>query len=383
MRVIFFLGTKFNKRDYLRLGIDIIQKRGYRTEVWDFTQWWKPRYANNYNPPDPIKVSGYKELKNITEIKEAITKLCETDYVVDPFGIYSIVANSKVNGIKIGSMVLGLLPKVRNKHPKKSYILRFTKNPFKSLMQAITKLTKHYKYSPRLDFLLTGGLESQNYGTNKIDKNTDIIKAHAFDYDRYLEQEKKEIAQPIIQDSPYAVFLDEDMCYHPDYVHHGIDPHCSENVYYPEINDFFKEFKQVTGMKVVIAAHPRADYAKRGNPFRGSEIIVGNTAALVKHSKVVIGHMSTSMNFAVLYKKPIILINSNHYAKVLKDGIHALALSLHLYVINISTSYIINLANIKVTSSKYNNYKNLYIKESGTTEKFIWDIFCDYLDTKK
>ena len=74
-RVVFFLGTKFNHRDYKRFGFDIIQQRGYKVEAWDFTAWYKPEYAKNYDPPDPIEFSGHKIFNTLNETKASIINL--------------------------------------------------------------------------------------------------------------------------------------------------------------------------------------------------------------------------------------------------------------------------------------------------------------------
>ena len=87
------------------------------------------------------------------------------------------------------------------------------------------------------------------------------------------------------------------------------------------------------------------------------------------------------MNFAVLYCKPIILIDSKEYESLLKAHIEAWRSALGLTKINISEKWIINMNKINVNNKKYVQYKEQYIKEPGTPEKYVWDIFCDYLDS--
>ena len=49
-------------------------------------------------------------------------------------------------------------------------------------------------------------------------------------------------------------------------------------------------------------------------------------------------------------------------------------------VINISKKWSDGFKEIITDKKKYNVYKEDFIKEPGTQEKFIWDIFCDYLE---
>ena len=68
-RVIFFIGTKFSKYDYDRFGFEIIQKRGFKVEAWDFSPWLRPDYYANYNLPNPIEFSGKRVLHNFEDIQ--------------------------------------------------------------------------------------------------------------------------------------------------------------------------------------------------------------------------------------------------------------------------------------------------------------------------
>jgi hypothetical protein len=170
------------------------------------------------------------------------------------------------------------------------------------------------------------------------------------------------------------------MCFHPDYKYLGIEPYCSAKKYYPDLNQFFKHFENETGLNIIIAAHPRTDYGKRGNPFNDREIIADRTVELVKYSSLVLAHMSTSINFAVLYNKPVILLDSIKYETVLRNYISGWSSALNLTVINISKKWTDGFNKIVVDKKIYKEYKKQYIKEPGTPKKFVWEIFCDYLD---
>ena len=72
------------------------------------------------------------------------------------------------------------------------------------------------------------------------DENTEIIKAHAFDYDLYLENELRENELSFLHTRSFAVFLDEGIVSHPDHLYLGVEPYCSKDIYYPQINNFFR-----------------------------------------------------------------------------------------------------------------------------------------------
>ena len=86
-RVIFFLATKFNRRDYHRFGFDILQKRGYKVEAWDFSPFHRPEYYKYYNVPDPLIFTDHILLKSENEIKNMMENISQADIVVDAWMI--------------------------------------------------------------------------------------------------------------------------------------------------------------------------------------------------------------------------------------------------------------------------------------------------------
>ncbi|MDC0198392.1 hypothetical protein OAK13_06210, partial [Candidatus Thioglobus sp.] len=138
------------------------------------------------------------------------------------------------------------------------------------------------------------------------------IRSHAFDYDIYLQQKDQ---NSINKEDNYAVFLDSGIVAHPDSRRLGAKDMPkeieTENTYYPAINSFFDDFEKRTGMPVVIALHPRIIISEEFiRQYGGREVISKDTSRLVKNSKIVIVHNSTSMNFAVLWKIPLLIITT-------------------------------------------------------------------------
>jgi hypothetical protein len=129
---------------------------------------------------------------------------------------------------------------------------------------------------------------------------------------------------------------------------------------------------------VIIAAHPRSDYHKKNNPFNGRQCIINETINLVKYSKFVIIHSSTSTNYAVLYNKPIIFISSKKYTTIYQKKIQFHSSLFNKFPINICQESKIDFEKeMKIDNDLYNNYKEDYIKETGTPEKPVWEVFAD------
>ena len=175
------------------------------------------------------------------------------------------------------------------------------------------------------DVLLIGGLASNNKFKNK-----NIISAHSMDYEVYLKIKNK---QTNGRDN-YAVFLDENMVDHPDYFLQDLKPPATEIEYYETLRNFLKKFELKSDLKVKIALHPKR-HKKVPNLLKEFPYAFENTAELVMNSKVVLAHSSTSISYAILFKKPIILLTSNQIIKSWQQArIEKFSETLNSHIIN-------------------------------------------------
>ena len=111
------------------------------------------------------------------------------------------------------------------------------------------------------------------------------------------------------------MFLDQFLPFHPDAIFvKKFNPKTTEKKYFPALNKFFDDFEKSTNTKVVIAAHPKSDYENR-NCWGSRKFIKYDSLDLVKNSKFVLAHQSTSLSYAVLLKKKIIFLTSNEYIR--------------------------------------------------------------------
>jgi hypothetical protein len=140
-----------------------------------------------------------------------------------------------------------------------------------------------------------------------------VVPINYFDYDHYIKASRYE-GRPLVTGS-YAVFLDINLPYHSDLAFNGISQ-IDPIVYYRSLNRFFSLLEREHGIKVVIAAHPRADYSD--TTFDGRQIFRLVTAELVKDAQFVLSHTSTAMSYAVLNAKPIVFIYTAEMATAFK-----------------------------------------------------------------
>ena len=383
-KTVFITQSTFNKRDYHRFGVDILINRGIDVEVWDLTPFLRPEYFQNYTPPDPVDFDKYFLIDEKNHVEDLISELSDRDIVFCITGTDEknmvLYHHLSKNSIKYGFVILGVLPKRKSSFLYKTE--RLLKNP--SLVKR--KIFKRNRNdAARIEpahVCIVGGLGAIHAGRHLIGERTNIIKTHAFDYDRYLEAEHDDRIE-CNHPEGYAVFLDEYTPYHPEQVlsNREVGPDCIAEEYYPPLNDFFNYIEEKLGLKLIIAAHPRAHYNALNNPFGGRKFVFGKTAGLVKYSKLVLAHCSTSLNFAILYKKPVMFLLDSTYSRWYTGWIKTMASSFGEKPIILSkTKTFRNKVDgrLLINSHLYDHYMEMYIKESGTPEKPIWEIFADY-----
>ena len=103
---------------------------------------------------------------------------------------------------------------------------------------------------------------------------------------------------------------------------------------------------------------------------------------MVKNSDLVLSHMSTSINFAIIYNKPIIFLDSNNYVKSFRSHINLHSNILKSTLINLSNKFnTFDLNNcFKINKNSYKNYKNRYITHNTNDSRSPWKILHDYIN---
>lgn len=391
-KIIIISQTFFSKRDYLRFGVDYFIENGFEVELWDINSVLYPDASTRVIVMNPVTFKSLKKFSTKNEVLSEIGKL-SGDVLIITF--VSLCYNSlwlfrsiKKNSLDYAVCNLGSIPPF---NLKKKILVKEHFN-LKALIKFYRKLSigavfdymfRHlpnelYKYigvKPATIFV-AGSNKSLLSGEYFLDDKTKYCLAHSFDYDRYLEDSNRSMAYQ--QESKYAVFLDQFLPFHSDFLYSGRSV-VTESAYYPSLSRFFDYISSELGVEVIIAAHPRSYYDKLPDYFNGRQRILGETENLVKMSEFVIMHDSTAINYAIIYNRPIIFITTNEIDETY-EGEHTrdLADLFNKKVINIDESLNVGLSYLmKIDSEKYDQYMEEYIKIKGTPEKPIWEIFID------
>ena len=394
-KIVIISAYPFNQRDYLRFGVETLRDNGFFVEIWDISTWLLKRKTESAGGKNRFTCEDLRFFSNKNEIVSAIESMdsgclvnCIIEFSIQTFFIFSALSKKHIRYCVFGmtsfpnpypeipGRIRGVITVIRRAGSLK--ISEVVQQFFNSILR---NYYHFFGIRPAAIILRSGERSTGNFGY-PIDATTTQLWAHMLDYDIYLKNPA--LSGDTVQKN--GVFLDDYLPLHPDHIYSGIDYALSPDPYYQKLCSFFKTLETSLKTQVIVAAHPRSEYENLPDYFEGRLLIKGETARLVRESAFVIAHMSTAINFAVLYKKPIVFITNDELENLTTGKnltglyIRAIAAELGKKPINIDHYQSIDWnKELSVNEQKYQQYKNLYIKREGTPVKPVWEIFCDHL----
>lgn len=347
--------------------------QGFIVEYWDLTKMFFPdvKFVGEVERSYIRKFSNYKELNDAVlaqDIKNSIFVSMIT-FERTVFKIHRILTKYQCyliffarSGLPTYSENESLLRKVINNY--RNY-LRIDRIKAK-LWHEIGKIYKQIGLVKNYDLVFAAGTdeESRHRGLSKV------IPINHFDYDNYLcvKNNPKRIIN-----SNYCVFLDDNLVYGTDFKMFNMKT-IEATTYFTSMRAFFDRIEKYFNLKVVIAAHPKADYKE--NEFGNREILKGKTNELVKDCRFAIAHYSTSNSYPVLFKKPIIFIYTSEMKKMFYfETICKYSKVLNQPLLNIDLTGTGEIPLKKVDIEKYEEYKLKHftsIKQEGECSRNIF-----------
>ena len=380
-RIVHIVESPFSLRDYKRFGVKLLKQNGFQVEVWDLSRILRPKV---YSDGTCSKIYECNELTVFCEKKEAFRRIVElgvSDFVINlgsyginSFWVYKALTRARVQYAVQMSGILPLLGPGETisatywKKLKKIFppSLKHIRNVFFSRMPS-----KWFGIKPA-KFILAGGEKCfvYHYPVDRK-KFTETLWIHAMDYDLYLEAERRSFSE---KEENIAVFLNEYLPFHPDRLYDGVQDLIGPEEYYPLLNRFFCRVEKELNLEVVIAASPRSDYENAPSYFNGRRCIKGKTPELVRKSRLVMGHDSSSLTFANLFQKPVIFLTSKRLSRT-HPPIKRLANWFGKEPIFMDEESVIDW-DFETTANKgrYREYRQAFIKTDVSPEEPFWQI---------
>ena len=390
-KVIFFISSPLYERDIIRYGYNLLKKNKLEISFFNFTPILYPDFYRLAEKKSRYKGHNEKIFFNMNDALLEISKIeqdcfivCMLHYNFLTHRIYRAISKSKLS---YGLSSINIIPN-NEKYNNNSFFQKLFNFKSSSFRSKILGRIFRYKYAKLLGInppavIIAGGGNSLSFEKlNLSDSATDILWTHTYDYDIYLNNINFNLSLNNI-----AVFIDAPS---PMFEHDSLIPGISSPLtvekYYPSLCNFFKILENNFGLRVVIASHPYSRHDSNPAYFGGREVFNNMTAELIKVSNLVINRNSTSINFAVLYNKPVIFHTSDEIELSplgMKNQIKSMSLALGKAPINIDHLGDVSLSNeMTINTQAYNQYKNSFIKKNNTVDLPIWQIFSNWLKTK-
>lgn len=387
-KIIFFIEAPFGERRYNRLGIEILQKNGFDVEVWDFIPFLHPQVHQEVVVPDPIRFDGYRQFLSKNEALAAVAQMdpscfvmCMVGYQYKSWPVYQALSRMK---LRYGIVMTNTVPAVS---PIKDLLSVWDRIKQSSRWQLLNALFSRIPFQCTAirpaSLLLAGGARSiQRMHRYPMDGKTIILWAHTRDYDLYLS----ELEKPVQEEKETAVFLDEYLPFHSDYVRTELPPPSGPDSYFPALRRLFDRLERDLNVKIIIAAHPDAQYEKHPDYFGGRPIVQGKSLELIRKTRFAITHESTVLNFAVLFNKPLLFVTTDEIEWNPRESrfIRDMAASLNKTAINADGPLDLDWRReLTIDRDAYARYREAYIKKKDSPEKNTWQILADYLKTPR
>jgi hypothetical protein len=379
-KVLFLLDQPLDWRNYKRFGIQTWIDRGWDVDILNLTP---KQYMDIYLKGNALDgrltneacnqftINSYGGLKHWFK--------CLTTpplYYIDLSGVsgFSFLTRAYLYIAGSGRIVinLGLNPGidiVGSSLIKKfiSWILKSPKSCIKLVWLWVLKDFSENIFKPSV-IVFSGRVTTPEFAGSAI-----LVPAHNFDYDQYLGLvESKENPK-----KNYAVFLDQNYCFHTDFLN-SLEPHfVTVSEYYPILVHGLRRIETSLNLDIKIAQHPRSIDHAVADYFHPYQVERNKSAVLVRDSKVVIAHDSSSIQFAILFFKPIIFFTTNQLAPQIEGKyIEMIASKLGKNVINLNNCLdeIVWEKELEVNVQKYKAYIDNYIKMDGTPTVPLWEV---------
>jgi len=383
--IVYILSHPLTERDFARFGIEYYLDIGLSVKIID-------AFSMLYPNKDREKLQNEVENLNINieyvrSFKEVRNSLGSySDYFViilypESVNFYRMINYFNNLGVQTVCINAGVIPSPGCNENYGGRLQRIAKTySFLDILSIfyskVGKFIGRHVFPHQVTFFFYGGVRGKESASPSLKTAKYLHSVHALDYDLYLR--KKNDGEFRHRKDKYAVLIDQNLFNDPDQYLWGdaieISNHL-KNELCKKIKYFIRIIENKYKYKVIVAAHPRANYKSDKGCYKGVEIIYNDTIGLIKNSELCILNSSTAINFAVLYKKPLIIFDDSIMKKIMGKKLSrfsaAMADALEIDKVNLDTfcmSYDISTAD----EDTYSKYINTYIKEHGSSKEYFW-----------
>lgn len=383
-KVVFVRYLPLTKAIYTDLYFEVLLQNGIEVTYLDLTTLFFPDKItpDEFGFNGIIKINSYEQLEKYLngQENENVLYVSIMTFEARIFKLFRLFTRFN---LKLGVFSRGVFPdsaETKNKIKltrifKSLYFQRV--NVF--IKNKITILAKKSGFIKPYDYVFKAG-EYGYFGLgigSEIDfGRAKIIDINTVDYDQFLLFKNLQS----VCTGEYIVFLDQYLPFHTDASFLNIKT-VKPEPYFKEVNSFFDRIEVKTGLKVIIAAHPKAECYKEINPYNDRALFFNQSNNLVKNATLVLTHASTAICFPICYHKKLVLLVSDYLNEVLPhffEVAKSIREACGATIISIDKGDDIQIKE-DIDLEKYNDFRYKYLTSKKSENQLSQDIFINFL----
>jgi hypothetical protein len=386
--IVWLVQNALSGRDRDRFGVEFFARRGTRVTVLDLADLLQPRLTHKREHYALWTDIAIRVISSAADLAGCLETLRGASLIISTAEGGHVTPRNRAVLALVGRSGAPWMTLSANAYPGWSRYGVDSPSPMKRLRDLIGRLGNvdlaaslvgrlpHSWMGIRpATFNVVGGRKS--FRSTFVGPETRVIQGHAMDYDIFLAERAKGLAQEDI-----AVFVDEFRPFHPDLKATGVSVPVEANEYYPPLCRLFDRVEAQTGLKVVIAANPRADYSKMPEVYGRRELHYFKTAELIGRSRLVLGHRSTALAFGVLFGRPITLLATDKLYRHVSQRPYfdGYAEAIGKPVVFMDDPDAADLSGLMdMDTERYAAFITDYVKQPGSPEMSYWEIVAEAL----
>ena len=394
--IVYIVQAIPGQRDVERFGVKFMRDQGLRVEVWDVHEIFLPGAPEVERSLEPGV--SFRRFSESTSLVQACSALKSNCLVVLVAGAYrgefvrfrKMLRSLSKSGALLGAVSAGHRPPVPQ-GPKSGarffgvmrrvfrqvQLLHTGRRTLKDLRSLVgqSSLYSIYRLTSKIQWRWIRPLDWAWVGTNiesieplLIGPRTRIRLIHTWDYDRVLRQ------NDVPERTRGPIYLDAMGPLHPDFKALGIAVRVNTDRWFAGVNSALMRIDRALGQEISVAAHPRATPGSLDTHYPNRSVHYGQTLELVRDaSLVVISNPTTALGYAVIFEKPVLVLQGEsifeshanellQYAGLL--GLEVLALD------DVPEDW----QPTTVDRKKYSKFRHQYIKSEGSPEAPFWSL---------
>ena len=382
-KIIYLIDQPFDAWNRDRFGIQTWVDRGWEVEVWDVTPLVYPRiWARFRNGGLQAPLAEHFPIDSLGTYRSRIAAARNATHVIDLSGDTTVAALVKVGlarrGVARVTFATGTIPEPSDIAPI-TFARRVHKACTRPPAQTLTWFDERLGGALVQRFARPSIIVVSGEKSIPAASGAEILRAHNLDYDVFLRLRD----QGTPQRRSFAVFIDQDYCFHQDFLAMGSGFWTTPERYFPAICRGLRAAGAALGLDIRVAAHPRATHAVVEASFAGFPVVYGRTAEVIRDCAVVVCHDSTAVQYGVLFEKPMIFFTTDELNASFAGGsIARFAAEVGKTVINVDEALdgLDWQREVVVDRARYEAYRRRYIKTAGSPERSSWEIIAAHLE---